>query len=175
MKWKEVVKSVSERSGVSLAETRAVLTSLTEVTSEALQRDDKISLPNVGTLSCRWTDGRVLRGVGDQKRMWVGGRYSARFRAAAALKRELERGSQWRSPAHQRAWRLAETLIDDLDLYHANLAPSDLRGLAPNVVLDRCATAFGAHWEQVVQTWNDRIDEGVDTPFLAIVAARRWS
>ncbi|MCB9676416.1 MAG: HU family DNA-binding protein [Alphaproteobacteria bacterium] len=176
MSWTELVRAVSERAGVNQNTTRAVLVALVEVARERLASGDSVALRGLGTLERRWSKGRVVRGISDKRRMWIGGHFVPRFKPSTTLREALASDESWRSETHQRAWRLAETLIDDLDLYHKGLAPSGIASdLAPEAVEERCAEAFGSHWDQVSRTWHQSVGKEVDTHFLGLVARRRWA
>ena len=178
MSWTELSKAVAERAGVPTHTTHAVLTAFVEEVRERVSTGDSVLIWGLGTLERRWIAGRVVRGIADKRRMWVGGRFVPRFRPAAAFKRSThpEADADWRSEAHQKAWRLAETLIDDLDLYHAAQRPTSLDGSKSDADIEQaCAESFGHHWDQVRRTWNERVPSGVDTRFLGIVARRRWA
>lgn len=176
MTWNDLLQQVANRAGVPRSTVRTVLETLVQVATEQVSRGEDVPLHGLGTLSRKWNKGRVVRSVANRRKMWIGGRHTPKFRPSAALRRALQpEDPDWKSEAHQKAWRLAEALIDDLSLYHSALAPDDLTvDQAPDEVVQRCADAFGGHWEQVEATWKERVDPSVTTPFLGVVARRRW-
>ncbi|MCB9687711.1 MAG: HU family DNA-binding protein [Alphaproteobacteria bacterium] len=179
MTWAELSKRVATRSGESKAATQRVLDALMSEVSDALAEGGSVSLPKVGRISSAWRESRTLRSIGDGRKMMLDGRYVARFKAAQALRERLtERTPQsWRSPQAQQAWRLAETLIGDLALYHPESVPADVKADdSAEQVEARCASSFGAHWERVVGTFRARTEgASLDEPYLALAARRRWA
>lgn len=175
MNWTDLLEEVARRSDLPTSTVRTVMSNLTSVVQEKVGAGDTISLRGIGRIERRWTKGRVLRTVGTRRRMWVGGHFVPRFRPSRSLRRaaDVSNEADWRAPEHQKAWRLAETLIDDLDLYHRSLAPELDDATSPEEVEEKCAEAFGSHWSQVVETFSRRT-EGVNTPFLGIVARKKW-
>lgn len=177
MNWTDLVKAVSERSGVPAAQTRKVLGSLSVEIREKLQADESVSVRGLGTWSRAFRKGRVVRSVSSRRKMWIGGRYRVRFRPTRSLQEAIDQeDASWRSDEEQKAWRLAETLLDDLELYHSDSVPEDLDGDADAVEIEAaCREAFGAAWEQAEHTWNERHGNEVKTRYLGLVAQRRWT
>jgi nucleoid DNA-binding protein len=179
MTWTELVDQVAERAGVPRQTARLVLTTTMEVAVEWLREGREVPLRGIGAVSTRWAEGRVLRSVADQRKMWVGGRFVPRFRPSETLRRALgERTDDtWRSPSHQQAWRLAETLIGDLDLYHGAQAPKGLDGsLSAEAIESACRGAFGSQWDHVERSYQERVERQAreGTHYLGIAAKRRW-
>ena len=179
MKWTELIDVVAERSGVPKSKARDVLTALVEVTGERLAAKEEVSLRGIGVFSTRWSKGRTLRSVESGRRMWVGGRFVPRFRPSKALKAHLteETDQSWRDPEHQQAWRLAETLIGDLDLYHNNRIPKDLTpDLSLEQIVETCSTQIGSPWTTATQAYEERVPQHVRSSqnFLALAARRHW-
>ncbi|MEZ4316259.1 MAG: HU family DNA-binding protein [Myxococcota bacterium] len=180
MSWSELIDTVSTESGVPRETTRKVLVSFIRVATRWLGESRDVQLRGFGTFTSRMASSRVVRSVSDQRKMYVGARLVARFKTAAGLRQALASSGDdgWRTPEHQAAWRLAETLIGDLDLYHGNDAPEDLEGsLGAPQVEAACAKAFGAAWRQVESSYAERVPRGVidETHYLGIAARRRWS
>ncbi len=177
MTWTELIRAISERTGLPQKDVRSVLIALSEEVKEALLRGETVSVRGLGSWSRTRRQGRVVRSVANRRKMWIGERFRVRFRPTRSLAQALNPDDEaWRSDAYQRAWRLAETLLDDLELYHGDRVPKDISGtLAPDEVERRCREAFGAPWEQVERTWNDKVDEDVKIRFLGLVAQRRWA
>ena len=148
MTWAELSKRVAERSGESKAATQRVLDALVAEMSDALAEGGAVSLPRVGSISSSWRESRTLRSIGDGRKILLDGRYVARFRPAQGLRERLtgRTPQNWKSPQHQQAWRLAETLIGDLALYHPESVPKDVRAEDPAEAVEaRCASSFGDH------------------------------
>lgn len=177
MNWTDLVKAISERSGVPRTQVRAVLKALAEETREQLQSGENVSVRGLGTWSRAFRKGRVVRSVSNRRKMWIGGRHRVRFRPTRSLQEAIDQGdAAWRSEDEQKAWRLAETLLDDLELYHADQVPDSLDAAADaSTVEDACRKAFGAAWEQAEHTWDSRFGDRVKTRYLGLVAQRRWA
>lgn len=89
----------------------------------------------------------------------------------------LSRSPQhWRDISHQAAWRLAEALIGDLELYHPTKVPRLDQDTPLPMVAPICAVAFGPVWEHVLDTWNRSVSFEVraEGSHLLRVAWRRW-
>ncbi|MCA9567126.1 MAG: HU family DNA-binding protein [Myxococcales bacterium] len=177
MTWTDLVDAVATRTGIPRSQVKAVLKGLAEEVRDALLRGETVSVRGLGSWSRAWRQGRVVRSVTNRRKMWIGGRHRVRFRPTRSLQETIDQADGgWRSEEHQKAWRLAETLLDDLQLYHSALVPKDLDPeQTPEEVEERCRKAFGAHWEQVEHTWSMKVDGEVDTRFLGVVARRRWA
>jgi DNA-binding protein HU-beta len=175
MTFKELIQAVSDRSGVSFADTQRVMRTLVEETRERLADGTPVRIWGLGTFGLRDRQARVVRAVGTRRKMFVGGRRVVHFKPARAMSEAVD-AAEYRDPRHQASWQLAETLLDDLDLYHSGLAPE---GLADEPSLEavegRCADAFGAHWTRVAETWREKTDPAVETRYLGVVAKRRWA
>jgi nucleoid DNA-binding protein len=177
MTWAELTRKVSERAGESRAATTRVLEALLDEISTQVAEGATVSLPRVGRLSSTWREARTVRSVDDGRKLLVDGRFVARFRPATALRDLLASKTPqgWKDPAHQAAWRVAETLVGDLALYHGALAPADLPTDAdPAEVERRCAAAFGSHWERATSVFAERAP-GITAPLLGLSARRRWA
>ncbi|MCB9761485.1 MAG: HU family DNA-binding protein [Alphaproteobacteria bacterium] len=180
MIWTELIARLVERSGRSEDEVRSVLNALVDETTEALLADESVPLRNLGTFSARWRQPRTVRSISDGRKIVLDGRHVPHFRASGALRQRLtERTPQtWRDPAQQEAWRVAETLVDDLDLYHSAMAP---RGLSSDdevdTVLAACDQAFGTLWRHVVDAYRGEVDPTMKGDFspLAAAATSRWA
>jgi nucleoid DNA-binding protein len=177
MTWNELVKRVVARGGVGRTATTAVLDALLVEVSDAIVDGETVTLPRVCRVSSSWRDARTLRSVEDGRKMMLDGRFVARFRVSGVLRERLATRTQqvWKRPEHQQAWRVAETLVGDLALYHGELAPRDLTPQDPPGHVEQvCAVAFGSHWERVVSMFTTRA-AGVNEPYLALAARRRWA
>lgn len=179
MKMAELVRRLSERSGVGAADVRAVLRALPDVVVEALSEGEEVTLRGLCTIGSRWREARTVRSIRSRRRMVLDGRFVVRYNTAARVKRALaERTPQlWHDPEHQKAWRVAEALIGDLVLYHGARAPT---ALSPSATTDEvaqaCAEAFGQVWSQVLENYSSRIPERVRSQraYLALAAREQW-
>lgn len=180
MKWTDLVQKVRDRSGASTAETRAVLEALVEEIVDALGSGEEVVVPGIVKLEPRWQEPRTVRSVRSRRRLALDGRFVPRVKAGARLKRVLAARTPqtWRDPDQQAAWRLAETLIGDLELYHRASVPTDLSpGLSTDDVEARCAAALGDAWIQARRAFESHVPEHVrvDGAHLPVVARRRWA
>lgn len=175
MSWQSVRDRVAERSGVSKASTQRVLSALLDVLREDLVAGESVSLPKVGTLSRRWRAQRVVRSIHSAKKQPIDAGFAAVFRCSSVLKAELKAlsPSHFSDPVNVDAWRIAETLIGDLDLYHSKDAPQLSAQLSDAEVRSACADAFGGPWKRVVEEYQSKTQVQVD--FLAGSARRCWS
>lgn len=164
MKWNELIERVAKESGVPVSTTRKVLRGLGAVTLSALAANEEVPLSRIGVLSTRVLKGRTIRSVANNRKMLVGERYAVKFRASAAARRAVADliPALWKTSEHQSAWRLAETLIADLNLYHAKSAPADLSAdLSDDALIATCKSAFGPLWRDVDRAYNDGVPEEV--------------
>lgn len=178
MKWTALIKEVSEKTGQSERTVREVLRTMVDVSLSALTEGEEVHLHGLCTVSSRWQEPRTLRSVHDQQTLLLNGRFVPRLRPAARLRRHLaDRTPQhWRDPAHQNAWRVAQTLIDDLALYSAGAEPA-LTTDSPHADVHRaCAVTFGPLWNQVLHTYNREIPEPIRQEYdhLAHAARQQW-
>jgi nucleoid DNA-binding protein len=178
MNGTDMVSAIADRTGIPREQVKEVLDTLTALVLEALGQGEEVSLRGLGSFGARWQEPRSLRSVQDQRRLVLDGRWVPRFRPASALREALLQGSpqRWRDPRHQAAWRLAEALVGDLDLYQRARAPKLDEDTPLPMVASICAVAFGATWERVIQTWNAQVPAEIraDGDHLLRVAQRRW-
>lgn len=179
MNWTELVHATATRLDRRPDEVRRVLTTAIDVLLEALADGDTITLHRLGTLGTRLAKGRVMRSVADRRKLKIGDRYLVRFRPAAAARRAAASRlpQHWRDPQHQAAWRLAETLVADLDLYHTDRAPRLPEGLSDRATRAACTEAFGSLWARVEASWDKGVPADVTThhDHLADAARHRWA
>lgn len=179
MNRSDLVTEIAERTGLPRAAVQRVLKAQGEVALEVLARGESVTIPGLGSLGGRWQEARTLRTVHDQRKMILDGRFIPRFRSGKAVRDVLlARTPQlWKDPAHQAAWRVSETLVGDLSLYHKDKAPS----LDPNLDLDAvkqaCEAAFGPIWTRVVTAYETQVAASIRAtrPYLLLSARRRWS
>ena len=179
MTWNELIAAVAAKTGRSQTQTRELLDATMEQIVLALAEGEKVPLKGVGVLSSVWREARTVRSITNRRRMMVDGRYLPRFRPAQAMRERLAlRTPQvFRSPRHQEAWRVAETLIGDLDLYHRNTAPTGLNGEMDDVTTRAaCREAFGSVWDQVTVAFEKDVPAEIRAEFdhLTWAARRRW-
>lgn len=150
-----------------------------EVSVEALTRGEEVPLRGVGVLSARWKPPRVVRSVANQRKLRIDGRFVPRFQPARSLRNALvERTDQsWRDPAHQDAWRVAETLVGDLELYHPELSPRLTGEESTAEVRKVCSRSFGRLWQQVEVRFDGQVPEPIrrQADYLAQAAMDRWT
>lgn len=128
MKWDDVIAEVARRAELSPDQARRCLRAVTDLVNDRLASEESIRVVGLGTFRPRWRQGRVVRSVSDGRRVALDGRWLASFEPSNGLRLRLAaRTPQYfREPAHQKAWRLAETLVGDLTLYHSAKLPSGL-------------------------------------------------
>lgn len=180
MNRSDLVNRVAKRTGLTAGVVRNVLAAIGDVAVEELVEGGTIPVPRVGRISATWRAATVIRSVSSARRMFVDGRYVARFKPSSDLREALaNRAPQhWRDPAHQAAWRHAETLVADLALYHGASAPHDLPAEAPPEQVDAaCKAAFGSLWDQTRRAWAERTPPAVleSADHLARSALKRWA
>jgi len=179
MKYAQLVAAVAEQSDVSQRDVRRVLKALSGVTLSALADGEEVPLRGICTIGSRWRAARPVRDLRTRRRIMLDGRFVVRFRTSQKVKDALSgRTPQlWRDPAHQAAWRAAETLIGDLDLYHGADAPTSLTSASSSDEVARvCMDAFGPMWVQVVQSYEQRVSEEIRSVrnYLTLAAAELW-
>jgi DNA-binding protein HU-beta len=178
--WSDLLDAVALRAGVPRAAAGRVLAAFATVLADAVSHGDTVAVPGIGTFGSRWEEERTLRSVADGRKLALDGRWRPTFRASSRL-RDATRGRTpqlLRDPEHQRAWRLAETLVGDLALYNARAAPTALGADAsPESVHLACAEAFGAAWTRVCHAFAAQVPEPVraSRDHLALAARRRWA
>jgi integration host factor subunit beta len=176
LKWTELIGAMSERTGLPAKTIRQVMDAFVEITLESVTNGEDVRVRRIGTISRRWRNPSVRRSISDQRKMMLDGRWVPRFRPATELRDTLAglTDQSWKDPRHQAAWNLAEALVGDLLLYHAELAPSCKQSVAPDSLERRCAEAFGPYWDRVVQTFRRDVPEDVrqGRNYLGVVARR---
>lgn len=179
MNWRDLQVVVAERSGLPITSVRKILQTAMEVSVEALTRGEEVPLRGVGVLSARWKPPRVVRSVANRRKLRIDGRFVPRFQPSRSLRQALvERTEQtWRDPAHQEAWRVAETLVGDLDLYHPDKAPRLAGDEEHEDVHKVCARSFGRLWNQVETRFAGQVPENIRVhgDYLAQAALARWT
>lgn len=179
MNWRDLQDAVASQSGLPVNVVRRVLQVMMDVSIEALVKGDDIPLRGVGVLSAKWKPPRVVRSVANRRKLRIDGRFVPRFQPARSLRQALvERTAQtWRDPAHQDAWRVAETLVGDLDLYHPDKAPRLTGEEEPGAVRGVCTRSFGRLWTQVEGRFAEQVPEAIraDADYLAQAALTRWT
>lgn len=178
MNWSDLIERVCERTGRPADEVKEILECFVDVALESLADGHDVSVRGLGTISSRWLEPRSLRSVHDSRRLMLDGRWVPRYRASSRVREALlsRTPQRWRDPRHQAAWRLAEALVGDLDLYHGDRAPQLEEQTPLPMVASICAVAFGPVWERVVRTWNAQVPPGISTEgqHLLRVAHERW-
>jgi DNA-binding protein HU-beta len=178
MKWSEVIDRVAAETGVSKAQTRRTLDAFRRVVAEALVNRRRVPLPGVGVLDVRVTRDRTIRSIQTGRKLWVGGRAKATFRASGVLNSALTAGKDfWRRAEHQAAWRLAQTLIADLELYNKGKRPELTASQSLGRVREVCLECYGEDWEQAAETYEAKVEASVrsEHDHLGASARSRWS
>jgi nucleoid DNA-binding protein len=178
MTWKDIIAETARRSGQSRADTIKVLDALQDIGREKLLEGEEFRIPALGTLSSAWRKTRALRSIADMRKIVLDGRYVVRFRPAKPLKDEIAARTpqRWRDPRHQTAWRVAETLLGDLALYHASRMPTDLPA-DHDAARQALEASFGDAWIQARRTYEAKVDPAVRTAcdHLVEAAIARWT
>lgn len=178
MNWKELVAETARRTGESQAETARVLDAFQAVIREQVVAGENVRIPELGTLASVWRKSRALRSIADMRKIVLDGRFTVTFRPAKGLRADVaERTPQrWRDPRHQAAWRLAETLLGDLALYHGSDKPETLP-TQPQEALAMLQTSFGDAWSQARRAYEGKVDPGVraECDHLVEAAIARWT
>lgn len=176
MNWTELVSKVSEQTGLPNATVRKVLDTFVATVLDGVVAGEDVRIRRIGTFGRRWRAPSVLRSITDQRKLMVDGRWTPRFRPATELRDALsgQTDQTWRDPRHQAAWNLAEALVGDLLLYHAELAPPCSEASDPERLERQCAEAFGPLWDRVVQTFRRDVPDEVRQTrnYLGMVARR---
>jgi len=180
MNWTELVKEIASESSQSERDVRQILDAMVSVTTSKLLAGEDVPVRGLGTISSRWRAARTLRSVQDQRKIMLDGRFVPRFRPSKSL-RDAVAGrtpQHWRDPQHQAAWRIAETLVGDLALYHAGRAPSAVtENTPPSDVRMSCVEAFGPLWAQVERTYAQQVAGAVrsEGDYLGLAARRAFA
>lgn len=161
--WVELVERTAARANLPKSHVEKVLEAFLGTTRDAITHLEPVRLKGLGTFSAEWTKERVLRSPHDQRKMYLDGRYQVRFKASDIFRKALvERSPQlWRSQDHQHAWRMAETLISDLELYHQKQIPTLPAGLALDEVFERVSSSLGSHWRKVLLAYEEAVPVAV--------------
>lgn len=179
MNTAELISEICASTGLSRAQVQTMLSAQREVVLAALQRGDDVPVPGLGRLSSRWQEARTLRTLVEQRKMMLDGRFVPRYKPSKAVRDALlSRTPQlWKDPAHQAAWRVCETLIGDLNLYHKDKAPAFNPDADLDAVQRQCEAAFGPLWTRVVHAYESQVPAAVRTAraYLLLSARRRWS
>jgi len=180
MKYSELVDRLAAKSGRSKREVRDVLSALASVGVDALAAGEEVPLRGLCTIGSRWQAARPVRSIQSRRRMMLDGRFVVRYRTSSKVRDALlgRTPQLWKEPGHQEAWRMAETLVSDLDVYHGSSAPTDITGAASSErVRQRCQECFGPVWSQVVDSYDRRVPEGVRSQrdYLAMAAIQQWA
>lgn len=177
MKQSELVALIASQTGESKAAVSRVLSALSDVTLEVVEAGGYVPIGRVGRIGSRWRRRTAVRGVRDGMKRMVGGRHVPVFRASAGFKRRLvgKTPQYWREPEHQRAWRLAESLVGDLELY-SNKKPSLVPGMAPTAVREACRRTLGEDWARAELTFAEEVPASVRevVDYLVEVATEQW-
>lgn len=178
MNQRELIDALASETDETKAAVHRVLQALGRTIQDAVERGDSVPLPGVGRVTTAWRGPRVVRHIQTGRRTRIGGRHVPVFRPSSALKEgALSRTDQsWRTPDHQKAWRLAEALVGDLELYHGDATPT-LSDDDPTAVRSACASALGEAWRKAEAAFENDVPASVrdQNDYLATIAFERWS
>ncbi|MBX2804063.1 MAG: HU family DNA-binding protein [Myxococcales bacterium] len=156
MKLATLVAKIAERTGTSKRQARAMLDVLSEQVTEALQAQESVRLPGLGTFKASWRAERTIRGVRNARKIHVPGAWVARFKGAAELKRALAEPA---GDDHTEARRVARTLVSDLTLYGGGPPLGLSAEMAPEEVQRRCAVHYGSLWADALGSFGRRLPD----------------
>lgn len=179
MNQRQLIDALAASTGESKAAVSRVLAALGEVVHTSVADGEPVPIPGVGKIVTAWRGPRVLRQVKNGRKMRIGGRFVPQLRPSGKLKETAANRTDqsWRDPAHQRAWRMAETLVGDLALYHEDQLP-DLDSDDELGAVDKaCESALGDAWRRARATYEQDIPADVrrSKDHLAQTARERWS
>ena len=144
MTQQELVVAIADRTGLSREQVRKVLRATVAIIHEQVVAGESVRIAGLGAFSRSWRAGRQLRDITSQRKIFIDGRYLPRFQPAAPLRRALAGLTEqnWRDPAHQKARRLATTLVGDLLLY-SQTRPESVEGLDDAALRALCGELYG--------------------------------
>ena len=177
--WTQIIDAVAARAGLTKADARRAMAAFLEVTGETFVAGEGVRLPGLCTLQPVKRAPRVLRSIQSHRKMYVGSRWSLAVRPSKTLQAQLDarEPQHWRDAAHQQAWRLAETLLSDLEYYHRASTPSVLPAdMTDERLFAACAAALGAPWHQAVKAYAEGVPDAVHAvrSYLADAVRERW-
>jgi len=176
---RELIARMAQRADITKRAAEAYLRVLEGVLADSLASLETVRLQGVGTLRPAWRGPMVLRSPHDRRRMFVDGRWHLSFRPSSLIRERLaaQIPAHFRDERHQRAWRLAETLLADLAAYHPDREPVGVRPDDSDAdVRAACERTFAAEWVRVARTWAEKTPEEVAAArdHLAAAARARW-
>lgn len=179
MTWNQLIDAITERCDLPRKDVAAILNAMIDVCTEALLRGDTVTLRGLGSFKRAWREARTVRSVADRRRMMLDGRFVVNFSGSESLRRALLNVTpqRWRDPARQAAWRMAEALVGDLELYHADRAPKLKQDAPLPEVAKQCQQSFGMLWTRALASFDASVPATIrddDNPLL-IAARRRWA
>lgn len=179
MNSQALIDLVATRVNLPRSTVRVAMVTLVAVIREALGQGEDVHLTGLGTFDSRWERERTVRSIRDGQKLVVDGRWHPAFRASSSLRAHVRARTPQvlKDAAQQRAWRLAEALVGDLQLYHWRDAPAGLTPDTDPVDVDaQCARALGPAWVRARQTWSEQTPAEVQASrdHLALAARRRW-
>jgi len=164
---------------VPSSEVAKVLDAFSELAARAIADLGTVKLKRIGTLWAEWRDGRVIRSPRDRHEMFLDGRHQLSFKPADGIKRGLAALSPqlWRDEAHQSAWRLARTLVAELEQGRRGVTLGVPSSAGDAEVLAACERIFPDRWPEAVRAWETAVPEPVRKArnHLAWCARQRWA
>ena len=176
MNSSDLARELAQRTDMPASRVHLLLRVLADTVLEKLEEGEDVRLHGLGTFSRAWRSRTAIRSLDSGRKVMIGGRHVARFRPAKRLREGLSsHGDQsWRDDEHQAAWRLARTLISDLEAYNTTQRPS-LEATTPSEeVVSACADAFGDTWRQVWSTYAHKATADPEAEYLIDAARRAW-
>jgi nucleoid DNA-binding protein len=173
----ELIEHIAEETGLPRSTVHSVVTAAVQTIQTNLTEGEPVRIHGLGTFSRGWRNRSTVRSMATRQKLMVGGRHTVRFKPAKRLKDALMSLSDqsWRDKTHQDAWRQAEVLIGDLDLY-ATDRPRIKADMSNEDVTQACERALGQAWSQATITYRERVAAEVDADmaYLLDAARRIW-
>jgi nucleoid DNA-binding protein len=159
LKREETIQTIAEATGLPKVHVAAVLKQLASLIESQVARGDVASVPGVGDIATNLVAPRLLRAVKDQRRQLLGWRYRINFRPTARVRRAAAARAPdlLLDPAHQEAWRYADTLVADLAEYGAWSQVKLQAASSDSEVRSRLAGLAGESWDAVVRSYEGHV------------------
>ena len=121
MKKKELLTTVAQQTGLELADVEVCISGLVALLESRLDKQLTTRIPGIGTITTVNRKARRYRNPQSGMMAFVGEQIGVRIRPAANLTRAAMVVDPLRgNPKHQKARKLANTLVSDLKLYQAD-------------------------------------------------------
>ena len=90
MKVAELEAKLATETGMTKAQSKAVLHALTSIVTDALKADDKVAVPKLGTFKCVKKGPRRCYNPSKKEHMVVPAHYAPKFTPALELRKSLD-------------------------------------------------------------------------------------